>query len=303
MTELSLLTVAIPTFNRAFYVTTAVESLRAQANDSQRWRVIVVDNNSTDDTATRLQRISAVWPRLTVVREVKQGSSQARNRALEMCDDGWLLFADDEAKFPSDYIDRALRIMDERRPAIFGGPIYPWYPEPPPAWWRDDYGSFSLPWRAGRGGRIYLSGGNMGFDVEALRAVGGFDPDLGMHGGSMGFGEETAVELAIVARFGPERIWFDPDFINFHAVRPEKYRVRHMLVEHFRRGIARAQLQASAAREADHGPVPECLQPRPTPVQDQRSRSSCWQHLAIHYGLAVVRYTGQFWPKLRRLGR
>lgn len=303
MTTLPILTVAIPTYNRAFYVTTAVESLRGQANTSLRWRVVVVDNNSTDDTAARLQRIADEWPRLTVVREFKQGSSPARNRALEMCDGGWLLFTDDEAKFPVDYVDRALDIVDQRRPAMFGGPIHPWYPESPPAWWLDDYGSFSLPWQAGRGGRIYLSGGNMGFEVEALRAVGGFDPELGMHGARLGYGEETAVELAIIARFGPDRIWFDPQFKNFHAVRPEKFRIAHMLRENFGRGMARAKLQARAAHEADLGPVPECLRPAPAPPRQRQPNGNRWQHAAMHFGLAAVRRAGLYWSMLRGRGQ
>ena len=299
MTPMPVLTIAIPTFNRAFYVTTALESLRRQTNQTPQWRVVVVDNNSTDGTASALARIATEWPRLSVVAEDKQGLSHARNRALATCDGGWLLYADDESKFPTDYVDRALVIVDERQPAMFGGPIYPWYTQPPPAWWLDDYGAFSLPWQAGRDRRIYLSGGNIGFSVEALREVGGFDVRLGMRGSTIGFGEETLVEAAIISRFGPDRVWFDPAFINFHAVRPEKYRLRHMVHEHFLRGIARAELQASTAIAAQSGPIPPCLRARPAPRRNSNGGWR-WQQGALHYGLAVVRRAGIFWCALRR---
>ena len=72
------LTLAIPTFNRAFYVTAAIESLRQQTNTSARWRVVVVDNNSTDDTAARLKEKAAQWPRLTVLFEPTPGASIRR---------------------------------------------------------------------------------------------------------------------------------------------------------------------------------------------------------------------------------
>ena len=58
----------------------------------------------------------------------------------------------------------------------------------------------------------------------------------------MAFGEETAVEALMLERFGPDAVWFDPDFINFHAVRPEKYLWRNLPREQFQRGTARARL-------------------------------------------------------------
>lgn len=297
MTEPPILTVAIPTYNRSAYVTTAIESLRGQTNVSKRWRVVVVDNNSSDDTAVRVRDQAAAWPRLAYVREDKQGLSHARNRALAMCAGGWLLFADDEAKFPADYVDRALGIIDTRAPVVFGGPIYPWYPQAPPGWWLDEYGSFSLPWSASTGSRIYLSGGNMGFEVAALRSIGGFDPGLGMRGGAIRFGEETAVELALVARYGGDRIWFDPEFFNFHAVRPEKFSWLHMVREHFMRGMARGEVQSRAALAEVGAVVPECLRARPRPAETV-ARSATWRARAMRLGLGVVRRVGLGWFRL-----
>lgn len=305
MTTLPMLTVAIPTFNRAFYVTTAVESLRGQANVSQRWRVVVVDNNSTDDTAARLRGIAAEWPRLTVVHEPRPGASIARNRALEEANEGYILYVDDECKFPADYIDRALAIIDRLAPAMFGGPIHPWYIVPPPAWFRDDYGAYSLPWATGSSNRISFSAGNMGFSVEALRWVGGFDPARGPRGNQMAFGEETVVENRILTEFGVEAVWFDAELINLHAVRPEKYRWRNMIREHFQRGVARSELSAAgqvAANLPDEA-VPGCLRPQPAPSQGRWAKNRQWQHVAIHYGLAAMRRAGLIWSLLRRLGR
>ena len=302
MSQTTDLTIAIATFNRAVYVTGAIESLSAQANTSGRWRVVVIDNNSTDDTAMHVARLAAAWPRLTLVHEPVQGLSHARNRALASTPEGYILYADDECKFPADYVDRALAIVDQRRPAVFGGPIHPWYPTPPPAWWLDDYGSFSLPWQAARGGRIYLSGGNIGFAVEALRAVGGFDPGLGMKGNAIRFVEETAVELAILARYGPERIWFDPDFVNFHAVRPEKFRWSVLAREHFFRGMARAEIAASGALAPAQEPVPDCLRPRPPPADVAARRTPPSAH-AMRLLLAGVRRAGGAWFRLPQRGR
>lgn len=297
MTQRSTLTLAIPTVNRAFYVTTAIESLRAQANTSDRWRVIVANNNSTDDTDAQLTAVAAVWPRLEVLFVAEPGASIARNRALERAGAGYILFADDECKFPGDYIDRALAIIDQHLPKIFGGPILPWYVSPPPTWLPPDYGSYSLPWATGTSDRVSFSAGNMGFDVNALRAIGGFDPARGPRGVQMAFGEETAVESLMLERFGPDAVWFDPDFINFHAVRPEKYLWRNLLREQFQRGKARAQLVRDGIGAVDTAIIPECLKPRTAPRNHAHISPPALQHKLANLAFGVTRRAGVAWGR------
>ena len=308
MSDAPRLVIAIPTFNRAFYVAGAIESLRGQANTSDRWCVVVVDNNSSDDSAARLALLAAQWPRLTVLFEREPGASIARNRALtwaaETCGaDSFILYADDECKFPAAYVDRALAIVDQHRPAMFGGPIHPWYVTPPPSWFRPEYGSYSLPWATGLSNRISLSAGNMGFAVSALQQIGGFDPARGPRGTRLAFGEETAVENRMVATFGPDAVWFDPDLVNLHAVRPEKYRWRQMLKEHFLRGMARGELQAAGLVAQPGEVVPAALRPRPRPPEAAGpavSGVTRLQDRAVRLGLGVTRRAGLAWFKLRR---
>ena len=89
----------------------------------------------------------------------------------------------------------------------------------------------------------------------------------------MAFGEETAVEALMLERFGPDAVWFDPDFINFHAVRPEKYLWRNLLREQFQRGTARARLiQDGIGNAATSRTVPECLKPQPIPQKRAEKR-------------------------------
>lgn len=299
MTQPATLTLAIPTFNRAFYLTTAIGSLRAQANTSNRWRVVVANNNSTDDTAAQLAAVAADWPRLEVLFVPAPGASIARNQALERAGADYILYADDECKFPSDFIDRALAIIDRHGPKMFGGPILPWYVTPPPVWLPPDYGSYSLPWATGHSDRVSFSAGNMGFETSALRAIGGFDPARGPRGAQMAFGEETAVETLMLERFGPDAVWFDPEFFNFHAVRPEKYVWRNLLREQFQRGQARAQLIQDGVGPANSGLVPECLKPRPMPASGPLShtradRPSLQQKIA-HLAFGITRRAGALW--------
>jgi glycosyltransferase involved in cell wall biosynthesis len=295
------LLIAIPTYNRAPILEIAVRSLMQQVNVGQRWSVLIVDNNSADDTVERLARLRQHWPRLAYVTEYTRGSSAARNRALAECAADYVLFTDDECTYPIDFVDRALAIVDTYRPVLFGGSVLPWYQQQPPAWFKAQYGSYSLPQSSGRAGRISFSGANIGFNVNAVRAIGGFDNAYGIHGAARGYGEETELELRILAQANGNRVWYDPDFHCFHLVLPNKYQWGPLLKEHFQRGIARARV-ARSVRKSRHGApinVPDCLRPQPAPKTDHVPFR--WQHLAYEKGLALVRQTGIVTGHLLRL--
>ena len=289
-----ILHLCIPTFNRAHLLEMSLNSLQQQANDNDRWRVLVVNNNSTDDTQQRLQRLQQQWARLNVVFENQQGSAIARNRGLAECRKGWILYIDDDCTFPSDYVDRALDVIDRYAPAMFGGPCYPRYDHQPPYWWRDDYGIYSHPKLTGRSNRISLSGGNICFALDALQQIGGFDPRLGIHGKRLGFGEETAVEAQILHKYPPEAIQFDLKLFVYHLVRAEKYQWSFLLHEHLLRGIARARIRRLQATltEATGQPIapPSLLVTNYQPPQAKRN----WHPLGILYenGLPLVRLLG-----------
>lgn len=300
MPDPSLL-IAIPTYNRAAIVEIAVRSLMRQANRQARWRVLVVDNDSQDDTVDRLGRLAREWPRFAHVSERTRGSSEARNRALAECTADYILFTDDECTYPADFVDRALAIIDEHRPILFGGAVHPWYQQPPPAWFKAEYGSYSLPHLRGRADRISFSGANFGLEVRAVRALGGFNGAYGIHGAARGYGEETELELRILANTGGRCVWYDPDFHCFHLVLPNKYHWKPLLKEHFQRGLARARLARMQREQPQSVPItiPDCLRPRRSGIAEPVPFH--WQHLAYERGLALVRRAGRISGHLLRL--
>jgi len=75
-----LVSVVIPTFNRAYCLGQALDSVFSQTH--QNLEVLLVDDGSTDDTRALLERHWAAEPRLRYLYQANAGVSAARNHGL-----------------------------------------------------------------------------------------------------------------------------------------------------------------------------------------------------------------------------
>ena len=105
--------VAIPTYNGAQRLARVLESLRWQLNTHQlSWEVIVIDNNSTDDTARIVQNYQCQWNSQVPLRygfESKQGAAYARQKAIQMARSPIVGFLDDDTLPGMNWIISAYR--------------------------------------------------------------------------------------------------------------------------------------------------------------------------------------------------
>jgi glycosyltransferase involved in cell wall biosynthesis len=128
--------VIIPTCNRSGSLTRLLASLEAQRSNAASFEVLVVDNNSTDDTSRVVARFAARERlRLRYVFEPRPGVSHARNTGISHATGAILGFLDDDVEPAADWVATVYRTLFEHPEAdCIGGPVRPRWPEPPPAW-------------------------------------------------------------------------------------------------------------------------------------------------------------------------
>ncbi|HET8625081.1 MAG TPA: glycosyltransferase [Gemmatimonadales bacterium] len=128
-------TVAICTWNRSAMLRQTLEQLtRLRIPPGVAWELLVVNNNSTDDTDDAVRSFTGRLP-VRLVPEPTPGKSHALNRAVREASGRYILFTDDDVLVDPEWV-AAYWAAFHRWPdaAVFGGPIEPWFAGDPPAW-------------------------------------------------------------------------------------------------------------------------------------------------------------------------
>ncbi len=102
-----LVSVVIPTYNRARTIARAVDSVLAQT-----WKpleIIIVDSCSTDRTADVLTRYCG---RIRLVRQERRGPSAARNAGIKEARGEIMSFLDSDDEWLPDKIERQVRLLE-----------------------------------------------------------------------------------------------------------------------------------------------------------------------------------------------
>lgn len=154
--------------------------------------IIVVDNNSNDDT----EYISKSFRNVKYIIERKQGLAHARNRLIEFCgnDIEYLGILDDDETVNSDWIDRMLDCfrLDSRIVAV-GGPYVPIFPKVPPEWMPLDFHAYNVDVKGCKAYKnIGIAGGNNMIKLNAIKKKNiRFNINLGYKGNILLSGEDN----------------------------------------------------------------------------------------------------------------
>jgi glycosyltransferase involved in cell wall biosynthesis len=104
--------VILPTYNRAWSLHAAIKSVLTQTYSD--YELIIVDDGSTDETATLLRTYDGV----TVFHQSRQGVSAARNRGVQAARGELIAFLDSDDYWLPDKLSGQVRYFDENPDAL-----------------------------------------------------------------------------------------------------------------------------------------------------------------------------------------
>jgi glycosyltransferase involved in cell wall biosynthesis len=187
------------------------------------WELLVVNNNSPDDTDTVIERHRAIG-KLPIQRlfEPKQGLSNARNCAVAAARGDLIIWTDDDVlvdpQWLQAYVDAFYRFPNA---AFFGGVIRPWYEKPPPQWVERNqkhlFGMLILRDISEPEGisESVFFGANMAFRSDVFKRYR-FDAALGVKGQVRLSGEETELMNSLRAS-GSKGVWVPGAIVHHYT--------------------------------------------------------------------------------------
>ena len=205
--------------------------------------VILVDNASTDDTATLARNL---WPKeapapLRVAHEPQQGLIHARIRGFEEARFELVSFIDDDNWVCPQWVQTVSELMSQRRDVgACGGQTTAVCEITPPSWFERHATKYAVGQQATESGDItdtrgYLWGAGLTIRQSAWQQLldAGFCPSLsGRNGTSLSTGEDC--EICFALRLAGWRLWYDQRLTLQH------YLPAHRLEWHYLRRLTRA---------------------------------------------------------------
>jgi glycosyltransferase involved in cell wall biosynthesis len=180
------LSIVIPTHNRPADLELAIDALMRQEADGVSYEVIVVDNNSREDTREVVERALArgTPAPLRYVREPRQGVSYARNTGVSIARSALIAFLDDDGVPVPTWVREVKRALDEH-PEVdcIGFRVRAVWSTPPPSWMTPaQWGPIAIQDRPDPApvdrdhASACLTSANLACRRQAFEEVGGFSP-------------------------------------------------------------------------------------------------------------------------------
>ena len=225
-----MISVILCTYNRDRYIYNVLRSIVNGDLPRSEYEIVLVDNNSSDNTKGECQRFVADFPDV-VLRycfEEKQGLSHARNCGITNAHGDLLVYVDDDAIVNNEYLSTYADFFKRNSDAVAaGGPILPQYDGCEEPEWMSHYTRQLIT------GKLYLGeherefphdafpgGGNAAYRKSVFEKVGLFNVDLGRKGDSLIGAEEKDLFDKMTTQ--GMKFYYLPTAILYHLIPPKK---------------------------------------------------------------------------------
>lgn len=236
----------ICTYNRERFLHSSIESLVKQTLPKEKFEVVIINNNSTDNThyiCTDLIEKYKHQVNFKYFIETNQGLSHARNRGIIESSSELICYIDDDAIATPDFLKNIVDFFTTNADAVgVGGKIIPMYVDGKPDWM--NYFMEGLVSKVDNGeqvfeytGKKFPIGCNMTYKKFALVEIGMFDPDLGRKGNSGEASEEKDVFFKIFNK--GYKVFYLPNIPVQHII--ESARLEYSYIQKISAGIGRSE--------------------------------------------------------------
>ena len=230
-----MISVIIPTRNRADLLSLTIQSLLSQTLDKDHFETLIVDNGSTDHTEEVAKKFINQLQNLRYIHAPEPGLHIGRHRGMREAKGDILVFADDDIEATSAWLESYHQLFSDSQVAMVGGNNFPLFIQPPPNWLKClwEYSKLgrgrSLPALSVldlKGGLRKLSpylvwGCNFAIRKSVLVEAGGFHPDL-MPGELIQYQGDGETHVSRYIAESGLKCMFHPGASIHHKVTPER---------------------------------------------------------------------------------
>lgn len=245
-----MITVLMATYNGETTLPEVLEAFCELESPDGAWKLVIVDNGSTDHTKEIIASFSQCLP-LTYLFESRRGKNAALNTGLLSVSGDLVVFTDDDVFPKPDWLKHIRSAADSHLSfSIFGGPILPKWESPPEDWileWVDLGTTFAILFPAEEGpfNPHLVWGPNMAIRSDIFRNGYRFDETMGPKGPNYTMGSETALILRLTkAGF---KVWHCKRAVVHHMIQSSQMTQDWVLGRAIRhgRGKYRQEIQDS----------------------------------------------------------
>lgn len=225
--------------------------IASEVDDSLDWELLVIDNNSNDDTRKVVNEFAQSRPDLVRYEfEGTPGKSNALNTGIKSAKGEIIVFVDDDVVVETNWLQNLVAPLKDPKWSGVGGRTVPMQLGEIPDWVSlsgpySQAGVLAAAFDAGNNEcelRIAPYGANMAYRKRVFEDYGGFrkdlgpspDPDIPRHTEDIEFGQRVLA--------GGERIVYQPTAVVRHPISPDRLKRSYLLKWWFDYGRATSRV-------------------------------------------------------------
>lgn len=240
MSSVPEISIAVCTYNRSDVLPKCLESLAGQSADTKLFEVLIINNNSNDDTKKIALDFCERHHNFRYIFEKKQGLSHARNRAIVEAKGKYLAYIDDDAIADKEWVKSILDCFSQTNADVVGGPVFHFVKtEKQPFFFNKNASSFN-PGNERRqmtppGFDFGFPGGNTCFKKSLFGEFGNYLTELGMVGGKQRMGEDSEMGYRLLK--AGKIFYYEPGMKIDHQLRLKNVTLKGIVKRSYDTGI------------------------------------------------------------------